>query len=149
MVNRKLAGRWRKAGIGREIQPNLVPFDTVVLEDESVRNSLQQLMGFFFVLFHAMIAFGPLVRITHQLLHALFILIALLGCERPAIDQQRLGQRTFFGLDNFPVLGPPIILAMKMVSPMSVVSAFPIELILHSFANQLVGIVGKRRLGLR
>src|SRR5581483_3635558 len=96
-----------------------------------------------------MIALGPFVRVIHQLLHAFLVHVTLFWGEWTAIDQQRFGKRAFFGFDYVAVLGTTIVLAMQMVSPMRVVFAFAVQLILYGFAHQLVGILGKARSGLQ
>src|SRR2546421_12173100 len=96
------------------------------------------------------IAFGPFSGIIHQLLHALLVLIALLGRKWTAVDQQGLGQRALFGFDDIPVLGTSIILAVQMVAPVRAVFAFAfaIQFILYGFTDQLVGILWKGCFGL-
>ena len=118
MINHELSCRGQKIEVGLELQAHLVAFYAVILKDESVGNGLEKLAGPLFILLHTALALGAFLRIIHQSLHALLVFIPLLGRERPAIDQERLGK--------------------------GAVLVFGVELILNGFTDKLVGFFRER-----
>ena len=133
--------------VGKESQADLAVFLAVIFEDESVRNGLEHLDQFVFVILGALFPPGALGGVIHQFFHPGFVTGALLRGERIAIDQQGARDLAVLGVDHVAVLGALLVFAMDAVTPMRVVVRVRVDLMLDDFSYIFISVLGKRRRG--
>src|SRR6476469_1429434 len=134
--------------LGIKSEAHQAVFHSVILEVERVRNGLEHLLRFFTIIFDSFSALGPLFFTADQFPHAFFIPLALLGCERMAMDKDSPRKFAVPGFNYVAIVIVLIVLTMETITPMGMIVVLSINAVINRLADKLVGISGKFRAAL-